>query len=135
MYYILQNNFQIFFIFLPYQSHILSGAYGYDSSQHWRTCTVSGCTTIGTKYNHSGGTHSNNGVCSTCGATYQTHGQSTTISSYQDNGSSGHYIYYKCTYSGCSTTYKTGPEAHSYHSYTYVNDSSATHIWNCICDY
>ena len=65
---------------------------------------------------HKGGTHANGGKCTTCGVVYQTHSQSSTVSSYTKT-STQHTPNYACSYSGCTTTYAG----------TAANHSGATH--------
>ena len=73
-------------------------------------CTYSGCTSTytGTAVKHEGGTHPS-GKCKVCNYTYESHGQSTTISSYTTTETQ-HTPVYKCTESDCTSTY-TGTAA------------------------
>lgn len=61
---------------------------------------------------HTGGTHANGGKCTTCNQVYQTHSQSSTISSYTKT-STQHTPNYACSYSGCTATYAGTAENHS----------------------
>jgi len=65
---------------------------------------------------HTGGTHSNGGKCTTCGVVYQVHSQSNTIANYTST-STQHTPNYACGHSGCTSTYAG----------TAVNHSGGTH--------
>ena len=83
--------------------------------------------------NHTGGTHSNGGVCSRCGATYQTHSQSSTITGYIDQTDLQHTPVYACSFSGCTSTFTGTATNHTYGAYTMT---SAQHSRTCtVCDY
>ena len=77
-------------------------------------CSQSGCKTTytGTAVNHKGGTHKNGGKCTVCGYKYQTHSKSDKTKSYKITREK-HTPIYKCSYSGCSTTYTGTAEKHT----------------------
>ena len=94
------------------------------------TCTHEGCTETytGTAEEHTGGTHENGGVCTTCGDQYETHEQSSTISDYIITETT-HTPIYECTQEGCTETY-TGT-AQSHNNETYTDNGDGTHSSTC----
>ena len=79
-----------------------------DSEMHNYMCN--NCH-MGEGYHHVGGSHSNNGVCTTCYYQYQMHTQSNTISKY-DTTQTTHTPIYTCSVSGCTATYSGSIEQH-----------------------
>lgn len=92
------------------------GGYGGHNDNAWGSCTgkkCSVCTRTTGYYSHGGGTHANGGKCTNgCGKYYQTHSQSSTVSSYNTTTTT-HTPVYSCTYSGCSGTYTGSASSHS----------------------
>ena len=89
-----------------------SNIYGYDMGGHYRICSVCGEKVPGTEAPHMGGTHSNGGVCTLCGCTYQNHSLRTTPSGYTNITATTHTPIYGCTFPGCQETHVGSPEAH-----------------------
>jgi len=60
--------------------------------------------------NHTGGTHTNNGVCGNCGETYQEHSDSGVTYTQTETG---HIPHYGCTYAECEYANDGEEEAHT----------------------
>ncbi|MBO5412745.1 MAG: hypothetical protein J6A29_00280, partial [Clostridia bacterium] len=101
-----------------------------DSEQHSKTCSVCGYATTEA---HTGGTHSNDGTCTTCGGVYQNHSQSTTAKGYIKT-STTHTPSYACTCDGCTETYNGTSENHAFGALT--SSDQEQHSKTCsVCGY
>lgn len=78
------------------------------------SCSVSGCTHIysGTATNHTGATHNNGGICTTCNYQYQNHTQSTNILRYATTNVE-HIPVYSCNHNGCTVTFNGTKSNHT----------------------
>lgn len=61
-----------------YETHGEASNWSYDSSSHWKVCTNGSCSEIMNKGGHTGATHANGGMCTTCGYVYESHGVNST---------------------------------------------------------
>ena len=84
-----------------------------DGTYHWHICSECGEEIAGSKAEHTGGTHANDGTCTICNKKYQTHTWESTPSSYKQNTEAGHIPVYKCTCEGCTETKEGTPVAHT----------------------
>ena len=96
-----------------YNHHIMKRKWKNTATSHYAyyKCSASGCniSTKGGAGKHKGGTHKNGGKCTVCGYKYQTHSKSNKLNGNtlnSNNPKEGHIPVYKCSYSGCSGTYK-----------------------------
>jgi len=81
------------------------------TGKHQIYCPKAGCGYMINSAACSGGTHANEGKCQYCYYKYQTHSQTTTISTYTKTTTT-HEPAYKCSYSGCTTTFRGTPKNH-----------------------
>ena len=93
-----------------YQTHTMKRKWKNTATSHYAyyECSTSGCniSTKGGAGKHKGGTHKNGGKCTVCGYKYQTHSNSKKLKGNTPKAKEGHIPVYKCSYSGCSGTYK-----------------------------
>ena len=105
---------------------------GYRCPHNWNPSTGK-CDNCGETCSHIGGTHANNGTCTTCGYKYQTHSKGTTVK-YKDITGTTHTAYYECTFAGCTYTYDENAENHIITSWK--NNGNGTHSGTCTkCGY
>ena len=113
-----------------------------DDTTHEYVCSVCGntqgtgahswsrgrCRECGATCSHIGGTHANNGTCTTCGYQYETHGKGSTVK-YKDANTTTHTPYYECVNAGCTETYDEAAEAHTVATWT--DNGNGTHSGTC----
>ena len=105
---------------------------GYRCRHNWNPSTGR-CDDCDEVCNHIGGTHANNGTCTTCGYKYQTHSKGTTVK-YKDITGTTHTAYYECTFAGCTYTYDGTAENHTITSWK--DNGNGTHSGTCTkCGY
>lgn len=77
------------------------------------SCNHSGCTVTfnGATSSHTGATHNNEGVCTTCNYKYQNHGKPQNISRYETTETE-HKAIYQCIFEGCQTIYEEPTAKH-----------------------
>jgi len=97
------------------------------TGKHQIYCPKAGCGYMINSAACSGGTHANEGKCQYCYYKYQTHSQTTTISTYTKTTTT-HEPAYKCSYSGCTTTFRGTPKNHG--GGTHQNGGKCT-----VCEY
>ncbi len=84
------------------EDHYFSPWERVDNTKHGRTCYD--CSYY-EESNHTGGTHANDGICTTCNFQYQEHGINLeSIVAYEKNAV-GHAAKYACKYAGCTNVY------------------------------
>ena len=104
----------------------------YRCQHNWNPSTGK-CDDCDETCNHIGGTHANNGICTTCGYKYQTHGKGTTIK-YKNITGTTHTGYYECIFAGCTYTYDENAENHTITSWK--DNGNGTHSGTCTkCGY
>ena len=96
-------------------------------SHNWNSATGT-CTICEKTCTHTGGTHANNGTCTTCGYKYEAHGQGTTLK-YKDITATTHTHYYECTFAGCAEVYEATIENHTVETWT--DNGDGTHSGTC----
>lgn len=107
--------------------------YSKNNSVHYKKCTVCGYQLVS---NHSGGTHSNNGKCTTCDTIYQAHttkASETKTPTCTEDG----YTLVNCTFTSCNYSDKKSiPKlGHSYSSTpSYYSKAATQHtpIYKCV---
>ena len=86
--------------------HVAAETWTNDETYHWKLCT-SGCGTIiaGSKVEHSGGTHDNDGMCTICEYFYQLHDIGSEIVKKDET-----YHYYNCVIENCAGLFEMAHE-------------------------
>lgn len=102
--------------------HEAGDVWGADSEYHYKKCVIDGCSEAFNKELHTGGSHDNHGVCSTCKNVYQTHNMDVSKFSSDDNGH-----VYGCSYEGCQATF-----SESHEQGNAISWNKDTHWYACV---